>query len=147
MLEYVLFHQKPFSLFVSFLKSANIPVQTSQSDGVFEIRIPDDIDDALAERVETRYDELMDINRELFFEENPPAKGNFSVATIVVNLASGKTSNAHIRPDLLYRVMQVIDERELDELVVAITKAVENPDDSSFCHKVRSGDIKFDDDA
>ncbi len=144
MLEYVLFHQRPYSLFVEYLQSVNVAMETGQSDGVYEIRIADDIDDALAEQIEARYDQLMDMNRELFFEENPPAKDNFSVATIIVNLKSGGTSNAHIRPDLLYRIMQVIDEQELDELVTAITDAVENPDDRSYCNKVRSGDIRFD---
>ena len=145
MLEYVLFHQKPYSLFVDYLQSVGVAMETSKSDDTWEVRISDDIDDDLAEKIETRYDELMDMNRALFFEENPQAKGNFSIATLVVHLKSGETTNAHIRPDLLYRVLQVIDEKELDEIVAAITTAVENPDDRSYCSKVRSDEIDFDD--
>ena len=143
MLEYVLFHQKPFTLFVDYLRAIGVAMETSHDSDTWEVRISDDIEENLAEKIETRYDELMDMNRAIFFDENPQGKGNFSIATLVVQLNSGETTNAHIRPDLLYRIMQVIDEKELDEIVAAITAAVENPDDRSYCDKVRSGDIEF----
>ena len=55
----------------------------------------------------------------------------------------GETSNAHIRPELLFRIMNVIDEKELGEFVRSIAEAVEKPDDRSFCQKVREDDIDF----
>ncbi len=143
LLDYVLFHQIPFSKFVEYLNTAKIPMKTSHSDGVYTISISVDIDDEIADSIETRYDELLDMSRELLANETPQGKGNFSIATVVVDLASGETSNAHIRPDLLYRIMNVIDENELGEFVRAIAEAVENPDDRSFCQKVRNDDIDF----
>lgn len=143
LLDYVLFHQIPYSKFVEYLNTANIAMNTSHKDGVYTISISVDIADELAESIEQRYDELLDMSRELLAAETPQGKGNFSIATVIVDLASGETSNAHIRPDLLYKIMNVIDEKELGEFVQAITEAVENPDDRSFCHKVREGDINF----
>ena len=144
LLDYVLFHQVPYSKFVEYLSAAKIAMNTDYKDGVYTISISVDIDDELADSIETRYDELLDMSRELLAEETPQGKGNFSVATVIVDLASGKTSNAHIRPDLLYRIMNVVDEKELGEFVQAIAEAVENPDDRSYCHKVREGEIDFD---
>ena len=61
MLEYVLFHQTPLELFVAFLKQNGVEAQTSEEEGIYEIKIPEDLDDALLEAIETRYDELMDM--------------------------------------------------------------------------------------
>ena len=144
LLDYVLFHQIPYSKFVEYLNTAKIAMNTSLKDGVYTISIPVDISDELVNSIEERYDELLDMSRELLAEETPQGKGNFSIATMIVGLASGETSNAHIRPDLLYRIMNVIDEKELGEFVQAIAEAVENPDNRSYCHKVREGEIDFD---
>ena len=144
LLDYVLFHQIPYSKFVEYLNTAKIAMNTSLKDGVYTISIPVDISDELVDSIEKRYDELLDMSRELLAEETPQGKRNFSIATMIDGLASGETSNAHIRPDLLYRIMNVIDEKELGEFVQAIAEAVENPDNRSYCHKVREGEIDFD---
>ena len=146
LLDYVLFHQMAYSKFIEYLESNQVQMKTSHDDGVFEISISADIEEKLAEEIENRYDELLDLSRELLAEETPQGKGNFSIATIIVNLTSGETSNAHIRPDLLYRIMNVIDEKELVEFTQAIVSAVENPDNRSFCQKVREDDIEFESD-
>jgi len=143
LLDYVLFHQIAYTKFIDYLNSIQVEMKTKHNDEVFEISISADIEDKLADEIENRYDELLDLSRELLAEETPQGKGNFSIATIIVNLASGETSNAHIRPDLLYRIMNVIDEKELEEFTQAIVSAVENPDNRSFCQKVREDDIEF----
>ena len=143
LLDYVLFHQIPYSKFVEYLGTAKIPMKTSHQDGVYTISISVDIDDELAETIEARYDELLDMSRELLADENSQGDENFSIATVIVDLASGETSNAHIRPDLLYRIMSVIDKKELGEFVQSIAEAVENPDNRSYCQKVREGEIDF----
>jgi hypothetical protein len=145
MLDYVLFDQEPFDLFVDFLKSKDISPETSENDGIYEIRIPNNMDEVLANAVEQKYDELMNLNRALFFEKNPPSESNFSVATLLITLKNGASTNAHVRPDLVYRILQAIEKDELDEFVAAIVNAVENPDERSYCQKVRDGDIVFGD--
>ena len=89
LLDYVLFHEIPFSKFVDYLGAAKVPLKTSLKDGVYTISISVDIDDEIAESIETRYDELLDMSRELLADETPQGKGNFSIATVIVNLASG----------------------------------------------------------
>jgi len=146
MLEYVLFHQKPFELFVAFLKENKLSPETRENDGIYEIRISEDIDKAVSEKVETEYDRLMAMNHELFFSENPATNENYRMATVMITLKNGALTSAHIPPDLLGRVLEVIDETELNEIITAVVEAVENPDERSYCQKVRSGEVSFDDD-
>ena len=145
MLEYVLFHQKPFEIFVKFLKENNIYVEISENDGIYEIRISEDIDKDLSEKVETEYDRLVVMNQELFFAENPATDENYRMATVMITLKNGELTSAHIPPDLLARVLDVINETELNEIITAVVEAVENPDERTYCQKVRSGEVSFDD--
>ncbi len=149
MLEYVLFHREPLRLFVEFLEQNNItPVMGEASTGVidevFEISIPENLDADLLDKIDVRYDELMAMNQQLFYDENPEDEGNFRVATILLPLKSGETSKAHIDPDLMTKIMEAITNEELDQFVSAIVNGVENPDERSYCQKVRAGEIDFD---
>ena len=146
MLEYVFFHQKPFEIFVEFLKNKQLEVETGENDGVFDIRIADNLDDGLSEQVEAEYDRLMQMNHELFFTENPSTSENYRMATVMITLKSGELTSAHIPPDILGRVLEVIDEVELNQIISAVVEAVENPDERSYCQKVRAGDVSFDGD-
>ncbi len=133
MLEFVLFHKKPLELFVEFLKAKGIPPQTSEDDGVFEIKIPDDLDEALLEAIEEKYDDLMNMNQALFYEENPPSEENYRMASILIALRSGQATAAHVPPDLLGQILEVISDAELNQFVAAIVDAVENPDERTYC--------------
>lgn len=146
MLEYVFFHQKPFELFVSFLKEHQLKVETDENDGVYDIKTPDDLTRELSEKIEKEYDRLMQMNHELFFAENPTSNDNYRMATVMITLKNGDLTSAHIPPDILGRVLEVIDEVELNEIITAVVEAVENPDERSYCQKVRAGEVSFDGD-
>lgn len=143
MLEYVLFHKVPHDLFIEFLLANNIAPQSSNEDGVFETRIREDIPDELVDKIEARYDELMAMNQQLFYEENQESSDNYRVASIMITLNSGETSPAHVNPDMLAKILEVITNEDLDEFVEAIVKAVENPDERCYRQKVKAGDINF----
>ena len=146
MLEYVLFHQKPFEIFVKFLKENELSLETSENDGIYEIRIDEDIDKDLSEKVEAEYDRLVAMNQELFFAENPATDENYRMASVMITLKNGDRTSAHLPPELLARVLDAIDETEPNEIITAVVKAVENPDERSYCQKVRSGEVSFNDD-
>ena len=99
MICFIKFHIQNSS---NFLGTAKNPLKTSHADGVYTISISADIDDELADSIDARYDELLDKSRELLAEENLQGKGNFSIVTVIIDLKSGETSSAHIRPDLLF---------------------------------------------
>lgn len=141
MLEYIFFHQQPFDAFVAFLQAEGLEPQTICEDGSYEIRLPEDIDDALSERIETRYDELMDVNQELFEAELESGASNYHGAGVVVNLSDGQAVYAQVDPALLSKVMQVISPEELGQIVSAIVDAVESPDTRTFCQRMRDDEL------
>lgn len=146
MLEYVFFHQRPSDLFIDFLKKNNLKATVAEKDGMFSIQITDEIERPLAEEIEVEYDKLMTLNQELFFAETPTTKDNYRMATVMITLKSGELTSAHIPPDILGRVLEVIDEVELNEIITAVVDAVETPDERTYCQKVRAGEVTFDGD-
>ena len=145
MLEYVFFHQKPFDLFITFLQQNDLSPQTDENGDMLLIRIASDIERSLSEKIELEYDKLMKLNQELFYAETPTSKDNYRMATVMITLKNGDLTSAHITPDLLGRVLEVINETELNEIISAVVEAVETPDERTYCQKVRAGEVTFDD--
>lgn len=137
MLEYVFFHALPYDQFLDYLKAEGLSPETSQEDGVFEARLPDTIDDALSDRIEARYDTLMELNQELFYAENAESADNFVLAGIDLKLKDDARATALVAPDVIARVLEAITGDEFDEMVAAIVQAVEDPDGKTFCDTVR----------
>jgi signal transduction histidine kinase len=137
MLEYVLFHEKPFNMFVEYLKSRGIAPQTTRNGEIFEISFPDNITDELSEEVEEKYDQFMSMNQEMFYAENADDEENYRMASIMITLTNGDLTSADIRPELMAKIIDSVGEIELNELVTAVVKAVENPDGRTFCERFR----------
>ena len=141
MLDYIFFHQTPFDEFVAFVSAKGLQPETEVEDGNYEVRLPEDIDDALSAEIEERYDALMDMNRSLFESEQEEVADNYQGAGVVLNLKGGETVYADVDPGLLAKIMGVLSAEEFGEVVNAIVDAVENPDTRTFCERARDGDI------
>ncbi len=136
MLEYVFFHARPFDEFVAYLRELGLQPETGVDEDSWKVSLPEDIDDELLERIETRYDQLMDLNQELFDAEQPQ---DYHTAGVVVNLGSGETVYAQVDPHLLGKIMGVLTPEEFGEVVNAIVDAVEQPDGRTLCQRMRDG--------
>ena len=141
MLDYIFFHQTPFDEFVAFVSTKGLRPETEVDDGNYEVRLPEDIDDALNAEIEERYDALMDMNRALFESEQAEGADNYQGAGVVLNLKGGETVYADVDPGLLAKIMGVLSAEEFGEVVNAIVDTVENPDTRTFCERARDGDI------
>lgn len=139
MLDYIFFHQIPFDRFVAFLEEKGVRPETECSDDGFEVSVSEDLDDALSDEVEGRYDELMALNQELFDSEQSQDADNYHAAGVVLNLKDGSTVYADVDSRLLARVMEVLTAEEFGQLVNAIVDAVEEPDSRSLCQRGRDG--------
>ncbi len=137
MLEYVFFHARPFDEFVAYLRELGLYPETEADEDSWEVRLPEDIDDELSERIEARYDQLMELNQQLFDAEQPEG---YHTAGVVVNLGSGETVYAQVDPHLLGKIMEVLTPEEFGEVVNAIVDAVEQPDERTLCQRMRDGD-------
>lgn len=139
MLEYVFFHERPLEEFVDYLRQEGLDPLREEDDGLFRVLLPEDMEDALAERIEDRYDEMMELNRELHEQEAGAEELGFHAAGITVALKDGSNVYAQVDPRLLGRIMEVLSPEEFNEVVNAIVDAVENPDSRSLCQRMRDG--------
>ena len=133
MLEFILFHEKPLELFKKFLEQKGLMATYSREEEYYQIALPDDLDDTLWDEIEEKHAELLEMNQALHYQENPE---EMPLASIVVTLKDGQKVDAMVSPDILMRILDRISFEELDEVVAAITHAVENPDAPSFCDTV-----------
>ncbi len=134
MLEYVFFHAQPFDEFVAYLNELGLQPDIQTDEDCWEASLPEDLDDELSEKIEERYDQLMEMNQQLFDAEQPEG---YHTAGVVVNLAGGETVYAQVNPLLLGKIMGVLTPEELGDVVNAIVDAVEKPDERSLCQRMR----------
>lgn len=134
MLEYIFFNKKTCQLFKNSATSSGITPTINCADDYFIVRLPEDSDEALLEKLEDYYDELMDVDRTLA-EQLDDSEDNVHAAGITIQLKDGRNVYASVSPELLAKVMQSISTDELNTLVCAITEAVEDPDESSLCQR------------
>lgn len=137
MLDYVFFHRGPFERFVEFARAQGLAPVCRHAEDDFEVALPDDLDEDLAERIEAFYEEMMDWNRELH-EEGLGAQGDLQQAAgVAVALRDGGAVYAEVDPEVLGRIMGVLTPAEFGKVVDAIVAAVEDPDPRSFCERLR----------
>lgn len=134
MLEYVFFHVQPFEQFLAYLEELGLQPETAVDDTCWEVRLPEDLDDNLSEDIEGRYDQLMELNQQLFDAEQ---EEGYHTAGVVVNLKKGDTVYAKVDPGLLGKIMSVLTPVEFGDVVNAIVDAVEEPDKRSLCQRMR----------
>lgn len=97
------------------------------------ISIPDDIDDALADRIEGWYEEeTQAAEAELF--DSGRAEASIS-AGVWVSLANGQSSFAPIEPRIMSRLLSVLTPDEVGDFVDRVARAVEYPDDTPACRR------------
>lgn len=137
MLEYVLFHEKIFQLFVEWLKSKGVSPEAEAEEDTYEIKIPEDLDDGLLDEIDEKYEALMELSQQMTDDEEKENQQGYHMAGVVVALKDGTISYADVDPNLLGRVMSAISPEEFGEIVAAIADAVENPQSKAYCQRMR----------
>ena len=135
MLEYIFFNKKTYRLFEKSAISSGITTIVYCQNDYFTVRLAEDSDEDILEKLEDYYDELMDMDRLLAEQQQDDESGNISTAGITIQLKDGRNVYASVSPDLLNKVMQSISVDELNTLVCAITEAVEDPDERGLCQR------------
>jgi len=134
MLDYIFFNKETCQLFEKTAISSGIKAEITCADGCFTVRIPEDLDEVVLEKIEDDYDKLMDIDRDLT-EKQVDTSDDIHTAGISIQLKDGRYVYASVAPELLNKVMRSISTDELNTLVCAITEAVEDPDDRGLCQR------------
>jgi len=141
MLDYILFNEKPFELFISWLKANNISYETKIDEDSYVIQVPENLKEDILDAIDDKYEEFMDMNQDIVNEEEKQNHDGYNMAGIIVTLKDGTISYADIDSALLNRIVSVISPEEFGVVVDAIADAVENPQPKTYCQRVREGEI------
>jgi hypothetical protein len=131
MLEYVFFQETTRKRFQDFLTEQGL-AWTLEPGDLETLVIVDEagMDDELAERIESVYDDLFALEQSAQDPILPPPTGGDDDGSgVVIKLKDGHRVYAALPPGLIQRLLTVITPEELAALVDAITHAVERPDE------------------
>jgi hypothetical protein len=138
MLEYVFFNAEPCERFLRFLEEKGLHPTVDERDIERIVTLPEEaLDDDLADQIDIFYDEMFDLDQRLYDDSSAESPDDYHASGVVVNINDGRAVYADVRPALLSKVMGAISAEELGELVDAIVKAVEDPDERTFCQRMR----------
>ncbi|MCU7930828.1 MAG: hypothetical protein KZQ90_08510 [Candidatus Thiodiazotropha sp. (ex Codakia rugifera)] len=133
MLEYIFFDERPWQGFIDYLKKLGLkPLATSAEEG-WLVALPEDLDDAMDEKIEAYYDKMLTLNEALIADQE--GMDHLHRAGVNVTLADGRVVQAEIDPVLMQRLLEAVSPEELGEFVNAIADAVEHPDQRPFCQR------------
>ena len=136
MIDYIFFHQKPCDMFLDFLKSKDIAPIIDNTDETFEVSLSEDIGDDLWDEIDEEYDRLLDMNQSIV-DNDDSLDGDYTMTGVNVSLSDGTISQAFIKPELMNKLLSVLSLDEFDQILEAVTEAVESPDSRSFCERKR----------
>ena len=134
MLDYVFFDKQSSDAFIAFLLARHVHYEAHAGDGVYEVRIPEDTDDAEG-TIEQKYDALMEAASQADDDDSVNLGG------LTVTLSDGSVSYAVLPATLVSKLAGALSDEEIQQLVSAIALAAENPDARSLCQRVREGDV------
>lgn len=135
MLEYIFFNKETCNLFEKSAISSGLKPIIDCQEEYFTVRLAEDSDEDILEKLDDFYDELIDMDRELAEQQQDDLSESINTAGITIQLKDGRNVYASVSPDLLNKVMQSISADELNTLVCAITEAVEDPDERGLCQR------------
>jgi hypothetical protein len=139
MLDYIFFDKLLANEFKDHLTKGAIAFECSKDENFGSVQgeivsIADDTSDIVLEELQNLYDELQD-KMEQLLEQNDEGL-IMNAAGMEVKLKSGIICTLRVSPDIVTRILTVLDFDELQEFVQNIARSVEEPDSGHFCHNI-----------
>ena len=136
MIEYLFFNAEISIKFIALLKQKKMVWEEAKED-VQEsiiIKVSEDIGDELWDELDEIYDNLSEEDQ-LLLEATMTDDNDVSAAGIYIQLKEGKQTVANINPDVMNRMLKVINMEEFNEFIEVIVNSVEEPDDTGICQR------------
>ncbi|MCK5918650.1 MAG: hypothetical protein KAG34_09500 [Cocleimonas sp.] len=136
MLDYLFFNQSIADKFIDFMNENNLgwTQEVEKIQGALVLKTSEDIDDALWDALDERYDAL-GLQDALLSSNNSAEADDIDAAGVYLQLKNGQQTIAAIDPLIMNRILDVISMDEFNDFIEAIVSSVENPDDSAICQK------------
>ncbi|HIL04198.1 MAG TPA: hypothetical protein EYG05_06965 [Candidatus Thioglobus autotrophicus] len=98
------------------------------------VSISDETDDAMLAELQDLYDTLQDELEQLLEQRDEGLMMN--AAGMEVKLKDGSLCTLRVSPDVVTRILTVLEFDELQAFIENIARSVEEPDSGHFCHNV-----------
>ncbi|BBB22955.1 conserved hypothetical protein [Abyssogena phaseoliformis symbiont OG214] len=137
MLDYIFFDAKLSNKFKDHLTKVDIEFKCEQDSAFGSVQgeivsIADETSEGLLNELQKLYDELQGELEKLLEQSNEGL--TMSAAGMEVKLKDGKLCTLRVTPDIVARILTVLEFNELQAFVDNIVKSVEEPDSRHFCH-------------
>ncbi len=137
MLDYIFFDANLSAKFKDHLTKMGIEFEAEIDKGFGSVQgeivsITDDTSDDVLEELQVLYDNLQDELEKLLEQTDDALLMN--AAGMQTQLKDGTMCTLRVSPNVVTRILTVLDFDELQEFVDNITRSVEDPDSGHFCH-------------
>lgn len=133
MLDYIFYHKDPRDKFIDYLTNQDIPYVKMEDTMGLVVAVPEDMEESIEESIEVHYDMLMEDAEDLIIDDGGVAEKD--VAAITITLDDGRIIYASVSPNVINRVLSVITNQELNDLVNSIVSSVFDPDERPICNR------------
>ncbi|TEU19168.1 MAG: hypothetical protein E3I13_04785 [Gammaproteobacteria bacterium] len=139
MLDYIFFDSKLSGKFKDHLTKVGIEFECEDDEGFGSVQgeivsIADETSDIVLDELQDLYDELQDELEEMLEQGNESLIMN--AAGVEVQLKDGSMCTLRVSPDIVTKILTVLEFDELQAFIDNIARSVEEPDNGHFCHNV-----------
>ena len=139
MLDYIFFNSELSSKFKDHLTKVGIKYicKNDESFGSVQgeiVSIADDTQDDVLDTLQTLYDDLQDELEQILEQTDEGLMMN--AAGMEVKLKDGSICTLRVSPEIVTRILTVLEFDELQAFVDNIARSVEEPDSGHFCHNI-----------
>lgn len=131
MFEYMFFDEELRQRFVAYAHARGIECILPQDDMGLVAATPEDVDETVSDQLDGYYDELMEEQADR--ADAADGAATHQAAGVRVTLSDGRPCMIKLEPALANRLLAAFTLGEMQELVNAIARSVENPSDGPLC--------------
>lgn len=133
MFEYMFFDQELRQNFIDFAHNQGVSCDASEDSMGLLALVPEDIPDPVSDSLDDYYDDLMEQQAERV--DLADSAATHQAAGIRVTLRDGRPCMIRLEPALANPLLAAFSLDEIQALVQAIARSVENPDDGPVCKR------------
>lgn len=133
MFEYMFFDEELRQRFVAYARSRGVECALPSDDMGLLAATPEDVDEGVSDELDVFYDELMEEQADR--ADATDGAATHQAAGVRVTLSDGRPCMVRLEPALANRLLAAFTLDEMQELVNAIARSVEAPEDAPLCKR------------
>lgn len=133
MFEYMFFDEELRQRFVAYARLRNVECTLPADEMGLLAATPEDVSEAVSDELDSYYDELMEEQADRV--DAADGEATHQAVGVRVTLADGRPCMIKLEPAMANRLLAAFTLEEMQELVNAIARSIENPGDGPICKR------------